>query len=367
MRKLVLALLGSMFAGSALAEDTVLQGEPEEVIVYGDPFARWDNTRWKVSQQMILPVPLKMVGLQNKEVWISSLQNEAVIECEKTWRKGKRFYEVACTLEEFAIRAVPRLAYEAVYTRPNVPEDAVERLQARTEKLNQILREWRDAFRTRDLTLKVGDDGRIVDVHIDEKRGGETEMEKTIRYKTIDLLKRMMAGFHMKLPRGTGISEGTQWLDYDSALFHLPGTTRGMSGGGVVHQLNSYRSKRVVQSVGTGLVDLTPVLVAWNKDAANGFDEPGYEELEDVPTMKAELNGVAIYDEASGYMVERVWSVSASPTASTSYNYVFSGLAYFHSGRLIELGEHGDANLAATMAVAPTDRWDFMAAWENID
>ena len=77
----------------------------EEITVYGDLFARWDNTRWSVKTEVAMPFPMTFFKEQNKEFQTTLFQIGAVFACDKDWQMGRHKYEVNCEIEDFAIRA----------------------------------------------------------------------------------------------------------------------------------------------------------------------------------------------------------------------------------------------------------------------
>ncbi|MBT3218761.1 MAG: hypothetical protein HN348_06685 [Proteobacteria bacterium] len=77
----------------------------EEITVYGDLFARWDNTRWLVKTEAALPYPMTFYKEENKEFQTKLFQLGAVLACEKDWQLGRHKFEINCEIEDFALRS----------------------------------------------------------------------------------------------------------------------------------------------------------------------------------------------------------------------------------------------------------------------
>ena len=92
------------------AEEVVVYDEDEifdEITVYGDLFARWDDTRWLVETELALPLPFTLAKDQNLEIRATAMQIRAVIRCNKTHQLRKKRWEVDCVLEDIGLQVVP--------------------------------------------------------------------------------------------------------------------------------------------------------------------------------------------------------------------------------------------------------------------
>jgi len=293
------------------------QADIDEIVVYGDRFARWDNTRWLVQTQVAFPYNQWMKAERNLETRVTHVQLETVLACDKSWQLGKHGYEVDCVLEDIALRAVE-------FDTP-------------PQGLDLILEEW-DALATNArLQLQVMDDGRVGNVDLEDFRslsGSENRRTREIQETLRQFFTRIMAGFHMKLPEGRAIKQG-QWTEYNSTIFRFPQTAGNMNSSQVVHQMNIYKGNVVVQSVGSGLMGLNA-------------EEEGAQRY-----FRAEYNGVAVYDKDTGIMTERVWALKGHETGSSQSSMVMQQRsAYQTGGRLRKLQEGEVPTLGATMAVA---------------
>ena len=91
----------SLLAAPVLAQDDVA----EEIVVWGDLFARWDDTRWLVKTEVGMPFELVFAADMNKELQVREFQVAAVLHCSKDWKLSGKKYEVGCALEDVAVQA----------------------------------------------------------------------------------------------------------------------------------------------------------------------------------------------------------------------------------------------------------------------
>ena len=102
MHRIGLVLVWLLFGATAAAQD----GEVfEEVTVYGDLFARWDNTRWFITTEVALPYALTLHREENLGFRTKMFQIRSVLACSKEWRLNRRHYEVDCEIEDIGLRA----------------------------------------------------------------------------------------------------------------------------------------------------------------------------------------------------------------------------------------------------------------------
>jgi hypothetical protein len=343
MRRALLAL--ALLPMPAFSDE---KGEraPEEVVVYGDPYARWDGTRWYVDTQIGFPRPYVLEAKVNHMMEATAVELKMTIACEKTWRRSKSRHEVDCKIEDVGLQAAS-WRKEEPYAQ-------------------EILDEFDANLSKADIQLIVSDDGRLVDVDL-EGLEGDNDREKTIREEARMLLARAMVGFHMKLPPRNQIREG-QWVEYDSQVFQMPlmmnaqrtnaavnqgvqgatqnaGANRGaivvnsIGGSYIIHQLDRYKGHLVVQSVGEGTVEVGD---SNPDDAESGGNQSWF---------KINLDGVAIYDEQTGIMTERVWSMHGRTTAGSSMADGRVDPLYFHNGRIRMLGKDEKVEVGPTQRV----------------
>lgn len=315
---------------------------PEEVIIYGDRFARWDHTRWYAEEQLGFPTPFLLFGRVNTEARFTHLQVRAVFLCDKTWRRGSKQFEVMCDIEAVAIQG---LLFDSAHT-----------------EAGEILRELDEDLSDAKVRLYVTDSGKIENV--DFEGFPATDRRQEIRRENIrQIIVRLMASFHLKLPEPSLLQDG-QWVEYDSELFLLPTSLvmisgsrpiygeppvqprlAGMSGSQLLHQLDTYKGMLVVQSVGEGVLSDTVVVGKCASGICTLVEEESY--------YAAKLNGVALYDPKTGIMTERVFAVHGGATASSSTAEAMVGGSYFHTGRIRQLDERAVVDVGPTGVAAP--------------
>ncbi|MCB9681923.1 MAG: hypothetical protein H6733_10665 [Alphaproteobacteria bacterium] len=296
------------------------QRQPVEVIVYGDPFARWDGTRWLVHTQVGMPVPYSLLALRNRETEVVAIDTRFVMACEKTWRTGDHRFEVDCALEDVSLQVAPY--------RNGVPDTVTTRVV--TELIGHL--------RGGKLQIIVGDDGRILDIGLTSLEDRGEEQAVALRQQARSLLARSMLGFQLKLP-GPGRIQGGQWVEYDSPLFDLPTTTRteglqsewwtprkpvtvnGLGSSYIVHQLDRYQGRLVVQSLGEAAIGIG------DTDKGNGS------------IFQVSMDGVAVFDEGTGVLTERVWAFRGRASSGSSLSDGRVSPYYFNTGRFTLLGE----------------------------
>jgi hypothetical protein len=293
----------------------------EEIVVWGDLFARWDDTRWFVSTESVLPYELKLKRDENTEFETNQVLFQTVIACDKEWKLGKRRYEVACRIEDFAMRAA-------------IAEDVVsEKDVARAQLvLDQVDAKLTDAT----LSLQVAADGRVVNLGLDgvpRDNERESDIHETLR----QVLSRAVVGFNLKMQRYNQLHEG-KWAEYNSTVMSMRPGTPGSSM--LVHHLNRYRGHVLVQSIGKGVTSLGG----------------------DTGTVNYELDfiGVSTFDDVEGFMTERVWALAGTSTASA----FFDQGSYANMGRITMLGTDDRPDCGPSRVMnGRTQSYPFLPRW----
>lgn len=314
------------FPAAAAAEDEAV----EEIVVWGDLFARWNDTRWMVTTELALPYAFSFMKDENLGFPSREFQYRTVVRCNKQWRLGRHKYEVDCVIEDFAM--------QAAIDRERIKAEDIEDASA-------VLHEIDAKLTGAALQLQVADDGRVTDlslVGVPNSNRRQSEIEETLR----QVLSRVVVGFNLKLQEYNQLHEG-KWQEYNSTLMTLP-MPPGIGGAPgsslVVHYLNRYKGHVLVQSIGKGVVQI-PV---------------GSQSL----TFENDLIGVSIFDEDDGFMIERVWALQGVPTASN----IFDQGTYFHAGKLYMLGTEDKPDCGPTRVVnGRSFRTPELPAWEPIE
>jgi len=301
----------------------------EEVTVYGDLFARWDNTRWKVENELVLPFRLPLNMELNKGFQTYAVQMETVFLCAKSWKLGPKSWEVDCTIEDFAIRSLVR------EKKPS---------QQLIDNSRQVLAEIDERLTGARIQLQVTDDGRVTNFDL-EGLSKDNRRLAEIHEVQRQLMRQVLVGFHLKLRKDRMLQEG-KWHEYNSELMSIPVPPELTASAGsslLVHHLNHYQGHVLVQSIG---------------EAGLFVDYGGRREV----TYSARLDGVAIFDPSEGYMIERVWTLNGSPSASAQF-----GQGYWHTGKIAKLEKETVVQLGETAPVVQEDReFEGLKTWKSL-
>ena len=226
--------MGALLSGPTFAQSGA-DDIAEEVVVYGDLFARWDGTRWFVETETVLPYTLTLNADENRSVRTLGYQLRAVLACEKDWKLGKLKFEVTCKIESIAMQS----------SHTYRSQDTVA-----LENHKQILQEIDDKLTGATIQMQVLADGRVDNVDLEGLPQGNrriNRMQETLR----TVLGRLMSGFHLKLRKHNQLHEG-KWVEFNSTLLSMPGA-QGMTPSHtshLVHYLNRFEGQTLVQTIG---------------------------------------------------------------------------------------------------------------------
>lgn len=303
----------------------------EEVVVYGDQFARWDHTRWLLQSELVLPLGMDFASDENKAFRSFGFQVRAVVLCDKDVRLSKRRWEVLCTVEDLGILATSENRWRTERDRAL----AEEVLAAVDERLTGAA-----------VQIQVDDEGGITNFDI-EGIDATNVRERRIQETTRQMMARVMAGFHLRIPdqaQRTG-----QWVEYNSELIDLPSLSGARGSSTLLHQVSPYRGMQLVQTVGEGAVTVNlprdsrdpftdtgggagaamnttsragaglGVSAPQAPTEAGGPAGPQARESGIEATFRVEASGVAVFRKETGIMTERVWEATGRATASYSW------------------------------------------------
>ncbi len=361
-----------LLGAAAVAQENVTPRGPvdpsspvEEIVVVGDPFARWDGTRWYVATELVTPLGLQLQSDENFGFWTHAFQLRSVFACEKDWKLGKHRFEVHCTIEDVGL-----LAHSRQKTRT----------AAQRARVEQVLAELDAKLTGADVQLQVKDDGSVTNVDI-EGLTRANRREGLIAETLRQLVSRMALGFHMRIPDGA--ARAGKWAEYNSALMSMPSIQASNANSTVMHFVNQYKGQRLVQTVGEGAVAVPIPASALQDDRvsldggseastdaaptmASGVQGSGNGNVLDIPaTYKLKLDGVAVYDPDSGIMKERVWALNGTLTASSPGSE--RAAPYLHAGkiRLLDADERPDVGETRQVAL-PGQQLEEIALWQSI-
>lgn len=349
----------------------------EEIIVYGDEFARWDDTRWLVQSELLLPLGIVFAADENVSFRSPALQVRAVIACDKDGKLSRRKWEVSCAIEDIGILAASEREWKREKDR---------------EKVQLVLDQLDAKLTGAQVQMQVVEDGGITNFDI-EGLDTSNERERLIQESLRQVVNRVMAGFHLRIPDHA--QRGGQFVEYNNELMDLPSDTGARGSTTMVHLVTPDRPKaglQLVQTVGEGTISsVLPSFVVENPfhefDDTSGSATSGgggslgsgaaaptveaptdarqtVEAVEVTYTMKA--TGVALFEKATGIMTERVWACTGRATAGSAGG-VDTG-PYRNVGRIQMLGTGDKPDVGPTRQVAwPGRQMVGLDPWVDIE
>src|SRR5262245_36013039 len=99
-----MAVVGGWVVGHVLTA-SASAAAPEDITVWGDLFARWDDTRWLVSTELALPFALVLAKDENLSFDTNEFKLTVVYACNKDAKLSHQRIEAACVVEDFGMRA----------------------------------------------------------------------------------------------------------------------------------------------------------------------------------------------------------------------------------------------------------------------
>ena len=284
---------------------------PEEILVFGDPFLRWEQ-RWLVDMELVLPDQMSLLARNNHEVMFAAVQTSLVLDCSKDGQQSKYVWEVMCTVEDIQLRVAERSG------------DA----QPGTSVLAEL---EEDIIGVR-LQLQARSDGRLLGLDLeglDESTRRLTQRKEGIR----QLLLRAMAPFHLQWPKP--VLNGKQWAEYNDQMMKMPSRTASRGSSTLMHRIDQYRGKYVVQSAGTGAYQTEAGATRTRvRDDVDGWR---------YYTTKMRLDAVGVVDPNTGILTERAWTV---------YGSTDNGMGYIYQGQFRMLNPSEPMTLEPSLIVA---------------
>ncbi len=356
-------VMAALMMGGAQAQD------PEELIVYGDDFARWEETRWMVEAEIMVPLGLVFSRDERDSFQSFAFQIRAVVACNKDYESKKarpKRLDVTCDVEDIAMLTTSQRRWKREQDR---------------ELVQRVLDEVDAKLTGTRVQLQVDHKGGVNNVDIEgivTQNARERTMAETLRQVTL----RLLAGFHLKIPDHA--QRAGQWIEYNSELMEVPSLTSSRGSSTLVHQVSPYKAYQLVQSLGEGTISSSiPAPRQENlrtspDDGSVGTvarpTENGGAGGGGIPSMNgaregAALNssgtvlsidmtytlaatGVALFERETGIMTERVWSVEGRPTASSAGGALINTVPFRNVGKLRILDADENPNLGPSQQVA---------------
>lgn len=284
----------------------------EEIVVWGDPFLQWDQ-RWLVKTEFRFPVAQWLSGGKNVELPTLSMRVRAVLDCDRDRPRGKRRWDVTCTIDDVALQALqPDMSY----------------YDARL-----VLEEWDALLTGQTFELRVSEDREILATDLPATPPGNREARRRQEWVR-QLAVRLLSPLQMELP--DWVSTGSQWFEKRTRLLQMPTITAPFGITELVHHLDEIQGHWVVQSQGRSTM-VPGVQFARSANAK----------------YRLQMAGVTRFDPSTGLMVERIWHVGGRATASSA-----RGHGYHNFGQLLLLDDTERPYLGRTYTI-PLDSWAF--------
>jgi len=304
----ILLITGQLQAAPAPADAS------EEVVVWGDPFRRWDDTTWALEMDLALIDSMTIDVADNHTLRVQQFQLDAVIHCNKDVKLGPKTYEISCSLDEVGVQL-------------GANQRASEREVDNLDGMAHVLDAW---LTDKELQLQVGQRGTVASVDIDGLFTMNRTQNRTQEVLRL-LLARVMSAFHVRWPDTLGPQLGREWIEYNSPLFAFPNFT-GSAGSSITgHRIDALDDHWILQSVGRAAV-----AAQMRNPNVLPFDEGG-EWLDIMATYDLDFGAVAIISPQTGYITERIWNVTGKPTPSSPD--VLADHEYLFRGRLVLLDD----------------------------
>ncbi len=289
----------------------------EDIIVWGDRFARWER-RWLVQTEVGFAPQHVLYGVTNLETRLNRLQMRVVLDCDKDIKLLGANWEVNCTIEDIGLVGI---------------------VQRRGRDDDAVLQQTDAALTGARLQLQVTAEGGVANVDVEGMvPRNERDRMRIEAYRQI--LARVILPFHLGLP--PVIHDGAKWYEYNSQLLTMPASESSGGSTTIAHYLDEHAGYLMVQSIGEGT--MRPVV---GIDCL-GVDSDGMVSICDQPvdSYRIDMHGVAIFERDTGIMAERVWAFEGGLTAGSPN--VLRGFRYSHQGHLRMLGQKEGPHVGTT-------------------
>lgn len=328
-------MLGWIASVAAAAEPT------EEVVVWGDRFARWQR-RWSVQTEVRYLEPQTLFASRNNELSYVAVQIRAVLDCKVDFVLGPGSREVTCAIEDVGLVALPRMQ---VPTNARVLEEADASLTGAT------------------VQLQVREAGQVTDVDL-EGIAWTNDRERQRVEQLRALMSRAVLPFHLEM--NDAVRTGDRWYEYDSQLFRMPAATASVGGSTMAHYLNRLDDRHfIIQSIGAATMTSPPRDGVLQVSFEASSDAVPREWTPPRDVVAVDMHGVAILDRDTGILSERVWVVSGQVTAASPNAIRLVG--WYHGGRLRMLGQQERVDVGSTWVARSLARDDPAPEWVSLD
>lgn len=326
-----------MFIGSLLLTSLATASVPsEEVVVFGEPFAQWDGTRWAVRTEQVVPTGIWLGTRSDRTFFAVDWQVDAVVACELDGREGPNRRDVRCRVEESALRVAGLDRWQRASDR---------------EWVQTILEEIDVALADVSVWLRVGKGGQVVGIDVEQSDTFEPGVFEHIAHQIFN-------PFHLHV-QPYGLRDDDAWLRTEDPLLRPPRTLSTRGHVEVAHFSNAHRGHWVVQTRGESSIAIVydPLedgvrreapRPAWSGFAPETDPQPEWE----LPAG-LRLDSVSLFDLDDQLLRERVWTVRSG------------GISYTHTGTLRRLPDGEAPDLGVTAQLPPPPPKHPMANLDN--
>lgn len=378
----MLALI-ALVLGTAEAQDSKeVTSAVKEIIVYSDDFARWDDTRWYIQTEMILPVPVAFARDFNWSFASYAFQIRSIVDCKQTNRMSKKRIEVDCSIEDIGILASTQRRQKGDQDR-KIVQAVLDEVDSKMTGLKvQMQTDFKGGLLNMDIEGLTTSNIR------------QRAIQETIR----QILMRVFAGFHLRIPDHA--QRDGKYNEKGSQIMQMPSTTASQGSSIITHNVAVRPDGlQIVQSRGKGTTRITmPVLRPQGGSSAaagpplaggGGGGNPGVTDGSNQTTEEIEgpvlisltgrqqveleanfalnMNGVAVFEKKTGIMLERIWLVQGTPSASSGG--AGNRVGNYHTvGRLKKLVKDERIDVGPSQQVSvPTQSTEGLPDWQALE
>jgi hypothetical protein len=302
---MTLVLLGLTVAHS---QSIAIPPASEEVVVFGDPFARWDDTRWLLQTEWVHPLGVELLADDNLGFEAAGLRMNAVIACDIDGRLGQNQREVLCQIEDVALQGVA--------VQRQVPDGTIETV------LEQIDGKLTGAM----VQLQVNARGGVFDVDL-EGVPARNERQRRSKEQIRQIVRRLVAPMHLS------VQPGEKWMERNSMLMTMPSHDGTAGSSSLAHHVGQADGQWVLQTTGEGVAMEDLYMKKMVRDP-HGMRWVFKDVLIGTGGWHLETSGVGLVDPELGYVTERVYATTGEALASSM---IVNGEVWHH-GSLRLLG-----------------------------
>jgi hypothetical protein len=265
--------------------------------------------RYAIESEVHLPQPIVLAADNNKSARVLGWQLRLVLDCAPGTRETRHVTEVDCQVADVGLLA-------AAYA----PDRG---------RLGEILPELHEKLANAVVQLQVRDDGRLINVGLDEVARDRLRMGRISENLRL-VVSRAVAGLDLPVPTGE-----RQWVQYSGFLLMLPSAIGSPGGVEMVHQLSAVRPDgwAAIASVGRG----TAVLPTDDARLENAWS--------------IRMSSTSGWDTTDHALASRRWIVVGDPTPGSAISEGFAGQPYLQAGVLTRLSPGASFDVGPTSEV----------------